>query len=271
MQLDANLVVKLLDDRLLFVGTIGYIPVPERIPANQRNDISSLISREHYLAFRFSKEWGVYAGLMDLAFGIRIPDHTAYSRAKAYVSQNDQVHGVMVHTAQKNWEAAIHGVVGNLAQSADLRLRGVSATGEIDVFKSTRIGLSGMALNNSYRQRKLASIHARTGFAEGNSLLAETGFISDAPVSSDSTLSHYIFLQSMTRMVRGLHLLLTTEYFANKTFGDSVRYFRFGPAVQYFPMQRLELRLDLQGTRLTGQSTVNSDSFSLLSQVHIWL
>lgn len=271
MQLDGNLTFKTSNDRLFAVMTFGYVPPPSNTPTGQSSDTSNLISRELYLAYRFSKEWGIYAGLMDIAYGIRISEHTAYSRTKTFLAQNDQTHGILIHTVQKNWEAAIHGILGNQNLDPSLQLRGFSTLFEVDTGNDSRLGLSFMAVNSGYRERRLGAIHTRVGYGEGASLLAETGVISNVELLGTSNLNHYLFLQTMIKLTRGFHFLMTAEYYAYPMFGSSIRYFRFGPSFQYFPMQRVEFRVDLQGTRTTGQSSVNSDIFNLLSQLHIWL
>jgi hypothetical protein len=271
MQLEGNLTFKFFDDRLIFVGTQGYVPPPSTYSPAQQADTPTLISREHYVGLRVFKELGVYAGMMDMAYGLRVPDHTAYSRSRTFLAQNDQVHGVMVHFAHKKADVAVQAVAGNLFQTANLRLKGVTTTGEVEVASNVRLGASGMMVSNSFRDRKLASLHVRAGAGEGASVMAELGVISDSPVAEASTLSQYGFLQTMTRLHRGIHLLFTNEYFATPMFGTSVRSFRVGPSIQYFPMQRVELRTDLQGTRSFGQSNVNSDSISIFSQVHLSL
>jgi hypothetical protein len=46
---------------------------------------------------------------------------------------------------------------------------------------------------------------------------------------------------------------------------------RIGPGVQYFPIQRLELRMDLMNSRYYYSSSAVKDSWTLLLQTHVWL
>jgi hypothetical protein len=51
-------------------GTFGYAPVPQGVPAGERANTSTWISREHYVAYKPSKMIGVFAGTMGSAFPI---------------------------------------------------------------------------------------------------------------------------------------------------------------------------------------------------------
>ena len=61
---------------------------------------------------------------MDKAYGIRLVDHTAFSRGAIGLGQNDQTHGVMVHYSTKKWKAAVHGYAGNMLNDAEVRQMG---------------------------------------------------------------------------------------------------------------------------------------------------
>ena len=74
MQAVASIVLQNKDRSFYAVADIGHAPVPPG------SDESEVRSREHYIAYRFSPHIGIYVGMMDIAYGIRIVDHTAYSR-----------------------------------------------------------------------------------------------------------------------------------------------------------------------------------------------
>jgi len=62
MDLGGSLVITpLKHDRLIFVGSMAYAPTAP----GQSNNGSDYRSREHYVAYRITKEMGIYAGMMD--------------------------------------------------------------------------------------------------------------------------------------------------------------------------------------------------------------
>ena len=138
----------LFDDRLFFSGTLGYAPIPSNIPVNQRAGISTWISREHYLGFTPIDWFGVYAGMMDPVFGLRVPEHTAFIRSQTGLDKNDQTHGLLLRFASERFELTLHGMLGNLLQPISLRQRGGSAMIEWEVADQLRIGASYLRTMN---------------------------------------------------------------------------------------------------------------------------
>src|SRR5690606_31667107 len=120
---------------------ISYAPTP-RSARNQ--DMEEYRSREHYIGYRITREWGVYVGLMDKVFGIRVPDHTAWSRSATNLNQNDQTHGAVIHYFSGNWEAGFHAFIGNLVQDESLRQKGFSGQVEYTMGEFSRVGLSAL-------------------------------------------------------------------------------------------------------------------------------
>jgi hypothetical protein len=230
-----------------------------------------LISREHYLGTRIQRKFGVYAGMMDTAFGVRVPDHNAFLRSKTLLNQNDQSHGLLLHYGGESSDVAVHVLAGNLYQSADLRMKGVSLMTERDWGRDSRWGLSGYTAANEYRTRDMAAIHSRLGFGGHSSLLGQVGLIRNRPEGFDTETGGYFFGQYQAPIARGLNTLVTTEFYTANIGAEGERRYRAGPSLQYIPAQRLELRVDLLGSRNTGSATLAPDSFTVQSQVHVWL
>ncbi len=271
MQAEGTAVVKLWRDRVLASSTFGYVPVPQAIPSVQKSSTSSLISREHYLGFRPLPMVGVYAGFLDHAFGIRVPDHSAYIRSKTLTGMNDQTHGVLLYGNLGHWEGGIHFVLGNLFQDSSLRQKGITTMVEYEALENVRLGVSALLTGSDFRTRKMLAIHSRVGIPKGHSLLAEVGIAREiTPVPSDK-LGDFVFLQAMIRLARGWYCLMTAEQFAEDFYSEGARLYRVGPSVQYLPTQRVELRMDLTMTRTLGLTTINPDALALMTQLHLWL
>jgi len=267
MQIDGSAILKVAEDKLIAVINGGFVPQREGAETKLKP-----ISREHYVSYAVTPRLRIYGGLLDPAYGIRIADHTAYSRTVNKVAQNDQVHGIMAHLGTNKSEFAVHGFFGNLFQDSKITPKGLSATFETDVAEKVRIGSSALFSVSSVRKRILTALHSRAGIGKGSSLLLETGFVFDTEKDAKTLAKQYIYTQSMTRLFRGFHFLFTGEYYTADAFRPNPRSFRVGPSIQYFPTSFLELRVDLWGERALGQAGTFDppDAFQLLGQVHAW-
>lgn len=270
MQSDASAIIRFREDKHYSVVTVGLTPAPAGTDVPDRDKV---ISREHYVSFLVKPQTRISLGMQDVVFGIRTVDHTAASRRITKLRQNDQVHGLQAHFGFSNAELGFNFFLGNLFQDVLVRPIGASAMAEIDIVEKMRLGFSALASTSSVRNRNAAAIHLRLGAGEGSSFLFETGLVYDnIKTTNTPTTGAYVYSQSMTRLIRGLHVLFTAEYSTPDTFLPTVRTFTAGPSIQYFPINRLELRSDLWGSRLMGQERDQEppDSFVWLNQVHLW-
>src|SRR5690606_24128678 len=143
-------------------------------------------SREHYIGYRFTPKFGIYVGLMDKVFGIRIPDHIAFSRSTNGLAMNDQSHGVLVHTGGEKWELGLNAFVGNLSQDAELRQVGGSAKFEYDVASKMRIGASVLSSKSDFLEMYVNAFHGKFGVGKGSALMVEIGETTKTQVSGGS-------------------------------------------------------------------------------------
>jgi len=262
MQSDANLVLSFLEGKLFGSFTAG---ADSRVNAEGKRK-PSFISREHYLAYRMENGLSVYTGHMDVLYGLRIPEHVAFSRAQTLMAENDQNHGAFLHYAKEKWEAGLHALAGNLYEDADTRIKGLSTQVEFDTWKHGRIGTSVAYLKNNYRSRVQGSVHLKSQILkEGSGLIGELGWIQETnAATSAKTQSPYLFLQPNMRITRGLHVFVNAEYFHRL---KSVHQFKASPGLQYFPMQRVELRWDIVSAWNSGANS----TLSLSSLLHAHL
>lgn len=270
MQAEVSAAYLMGEGRSYIVGTLGYLPPPP----GTTTPIPKIISREHYMSFPLGDSSRAYLGFMDVVYGIRIPDHIAYSRKLTKLGQSDQVHGLALHFGSQTSELGIHAFAGNLYQSpSGVRPYGGSVLYEFDIAEKVRFGASGLFSTSQARRRILSAMHLRAGVGKGSSLMIEGGVVNDKTrVDARLKWGTYLFSQSMTRLARGLHFLFTGEYQTTDTFEPEPREFRIGPGLQYFPAQRIELRLDVQGTRIMGRTTPieEADDINFLGQLHLW-
>lgn len=268
MQFDGRAIVKFGEqDKFIGVFNYGYSPNPRNSTLKQ----TEWRSREHYLGYRITPKAGVYAGMMDKVFGLKVIEHISYSRFVPQVAQNDQTHGVMGHYLGDNWEGFAQGFVGNLSQDESVRMKGGSLMGERTIFDIHRIGASVMKSSNTVLDVMSYSAHTKLNLKDGSAVLAELGesqFKSENGVG-DRT-SRYGLLQTYLRPIRGVYYLTNIEYYKKDT-KDEAYTVRWGPGIQYFPIQRLELRFDMYNTRNFSSKSSNQDQWMYLLQTHVWL
>ncbi len=267
MQADARLIIKSPSDRFVTVINYGYSPKP----TGTEEDMDEWRSREHYVGFRFTPKFGVYAGLMDKAYGLRVIEHILVNRTTPQVTMNDQVHGVMGHYLGEKTEFFLHGFAGNMSQSEDVRMKGGSFMFERTVADVHRLGASVMQSSNNYLQLLSFSGHGRWNLKEGSALLAEIGQTKrTADASFFDKTSRFALLQTYLRPWRGVYFFTNVEYYQDNI--EKEPYFvRWGPGVQFFPIQRLEFRADVYNTRNFAPDSSNKDSWMYLLQAHVWL
>jgi len=269
MQMEASISLPF-TDRFLASATIGYVPPRQGASAAATDD--RVISREHYVGARITDNLGVYVGMMDTAFGLRLPDHQSYVRADNQLNINDQTHGALLHYGADKWEGAFHLFTGNLFQKADLRQKGFSVLTEFDTAERVRLGGSVLFSKSDFRSRMLFALHGRIGFQKGSAILLQAGLNRQAFTTPELvSLGHSLLLQSSARIYPGLYWLMTVESSSSDFTRPGGRMLRFGPSFQYIPFQRLELRTDFQILRLMGLDESPSDILNLLTQVHVWL
>ncbi len=259
-------------DRFIVVVDFGYVPKPFQATSTDPAANKNWISREYYAKVDLGKPSRVYVGFLDKVFGLRVPDHEAFSRKKTYNGQNDQVHGVAYHYSKLPVELGVQAFAGNLSQEADVRLMGASSMLELELAEKWRVGFSGMYAKNNYINLRAASVHTRVGVGSGSSIMMENGLLNVVPTSQTLTekWGFYSFTQGFLKLWRGFHYLTTLEYYTQDIRTNTTRQMRFGPGLLYFPMQRVEFRLDAYNERSFDPDIVKKDDWTLLSQLHLW-
>ncbi|MBY0415287.1 MAG: hypothetical protein K2Q18_14040 [Bdellovibrionales bacterium] len=272
MQADLNVVLKYGEnDKYISSFSFGYAPVPRALQNTPAGDeIETYRSREHYIGYRPSSVWGFYAGLMDKTYGVKIVEHTAFARTTPQLTMDDQAHGVTVHYNTPQLEGGFNLFVGNLAQDAVIRMKGVAGTFEYTVAEKNRLGLSILKQSNDYLSVTSLAGHIRSGLDNGSSIIFELGRTTKSPVLGgvDKT-EYYANFQNHIRAIRGVYLMNSIEYYKNVS--DNSYRVRFGPSIQYFPLSKVELRVDVNNTRNFSEQISSKDRWDVMAQIHLWL
>lgn len=271
MQADASLAILFdQDQKYTVVASYGYYPVPTSLK-NDPNKPSDFLSREHYFRWMKNDTLTWFVGLMDKAYGIRTADHTAYSRTRVGVAQNDQTYGVMAMYRREPWEFTPHVFIGNFAQNADQRQKGVSFMAERDMHQYFRLGGSMMLSQNDYVGWTRLAGHAKYGYGKGNSLLTEAGIITNKPKSGNAKNGAYGLAQSMALIQRGYFFLSQVEYYNQTMSSKSPDNLKWTFGLLAFPYLKTEFRFTLVNGRDLSDDTVVGDSWSVQTQLHISL
>jgi hypothetical protein len=274
MQMDAHFVAKssssASSSQWLLTGTFGKTPKSEN-PQLQNQERDSFRSREHYVGYRnFNQGFGIYAGLLDKTFGLRVPDHIAFSRVIPGLAQNDQTHGVMGHFYRESFDLFGHYFVGNLTQEEEFRQKGFALSGEYHASRRLSLGGSVMQSASSFFERQAFAFQTRVGTLKGSSILAEVGQhrrSSKSEGRSDIT-SRYLFLQHYFMLQQGFYVLATIEQLKADTSKD-LSIWRLSPGIQWFLAQGIEWRVDLYQTRTYADLVANEDNWTWTSQLHL--
>ena len=272
MQADANLVAKFgKKDQFFMSGTFGYAPVPLALQKSPgAGSIKTYRTREHYVAWRPITAWGIYAGLLDKTYGIRVVEHTSYARTTPQMTMDDQSHGIIVHYNNPKYEGGFNVFVGNLAQEAPLRMKGFAGTFEYTLLEKNRVGMSLMSEQNDYLKLNALATHVRAGLSGGNSIIFEMGKVTKTTKQTGADKKeYYANLQNHIETARGVYILNSVEYYKNAA--DNSYRVRFGPGLQFFPMSKVEFRTDLYNTRSFTNSSSSPDRWDLMAQIHLWL
>ena len=261
-----------------YIATFTYSVVPSNsLPAGQADyDVAAgedlTFSREHYFGYRFSNNsQGIYVGKMDIVYGIRIPNHTAFSRSSTGNDQYAASHGVVYHLGSEKFDLGLQYFLGDFEKVEEARSSGFAGKYEHSVTSNSRLGVSYLnSTNNNDDETSAYALIAKMGIGKGSSLMYEFGQkVNTISSTGLSTTSQYMFLQKHFYVKRGLYILMTYEQFVADTSGAAESH-RISPGIQWFPIQRVEIRADLTNSKQYETNVATNDSWAFLGQVHLW-
>ena len=276
MQADVNVAVALdKKNNAVLVASYGYVPTPRRFATSSATEKpANWISKEIYFRWQVLKNFWTYIGLMDKAFGIRHPDHTAFSRGYSGfgLNQNDQTHGLLLHYNQKRYDLVSHIFMGNLNQDKELRQAGFSLMGEYFVTEAIGLGSSILRSQNEFVKWERTALHSKVSFAKGKSVLAEIGTRTDTPLQSntqDAQTGFYTYIQTMINIDRGYNFFSTYQTYKDTLTSDGTTRNRLGVGLLMFPWYKTEFRLEILNDRTVIPTNTSGDTWSGLAQVHL--
>ncbi|HEX4449023.1 MAG TPA: hypothetical protein VH044_19920, partial [Polyangiaceae bacterium] len=144
----ADLTADIKVGRFRAAGNIGYAPQGDLAAALTDAPQENLISREHWLGAELDEDgaWLLRAGRMALPFGIRMIEHTLWTRSLTRTDFDDtQEYGLALSYSGSGFRTEIMGIAGNFEIKQDeFRERGYSAYAEYAPLTTLAIGASSL-------------------------------------------------------------------------------------------------------------------------------
>jgi hypothetical protein len=261
-------------------GTIGWLPYPASAISVTSNDKNNVVAREFWAGWELGDETGlVRAGRINLPFGLRNVEHTAWIRSATRTDINqDQQYGVSLLLAGETVRGEIMAIAGNYQlKPDDYRERGYSGYLEVMVAPSTALGFSSLVTRADRglstgvpTLRQSHGAFLRWGILPQLGLLAEADLILQQRLGSGVLeTSAASWTQLDWEPIQGLHFMPAFETW--KQYGDTTG-LQTGEwlTVDWFPWSHVELRFDLF-VRQQPQSGSSTNSLGALFQVHVLL
>lgn len=276
----ADLMADVLVRGFRIAGSIGFAEEGARGARITSRDLNNLVSREHWVGYQFDEdgELLVRIGRMNLPFGTREIEHTAFIRSMTRVQINDaQQHGLALAWAGSGWRGEAMLIAGNFQVSPDdYREHGYSAYAEfLSLIPRTAIGVSSlMAWSDIDLVLRLDNHRAAHGiFLRSNPvkpLVAqlEVDLLVDRPLGIEQEIGHATFLKLDYEPLRGLHVhgIGETRNFHSDNF---ISWGAWAGATWFFA-PHADLRLDVVRHSLAGP-TSRLGMTSVLAQIHVFL
>jgi len=261
-------------------GTIGWLPYPSSASAITSSDENNIVAREFWAGWELGDEAGlVRGGRMNLPFGLRNVEHTAWVRSASRTDINeDQQYGVSLQLAGETVRGEIMAILGNYQlKPDDYRERGYSGYLEVMVAPSVALGVSSLVTR---AERGLSTGVPTLRQAHGASLrwgiLPQLGLVAEADVLLQQRLGTgsletgaATWTQLDWEPIQGFHVMPAFESW--KQYGDTGGV-SLGEwiTLDWFPWSHVELRIDLF-IRQQPQTSGSVDSLGALFQVHVLL
>ncbi len=283
----ADLRVGLRIGRFRASGTIGWLPYPPSgisVTSNQPPcpdcSVNNIVAREFWAGWEIGEEAGlVRAGRMNLPFGLRNVEHTAWVRSSTRTDINEgQQYGASLLLAGETVRGEIMAIAGNYQlKPDDYRERGYSGYVEAMVAPSTALGVSSLVTR---ADRGLATGVPTLRQAHGAFLrwgiLPQLGLLSEADILLQQRLGTGVleagsatWTQLDWEPIQGFHVMPAFETL--KQYGD-VGGLALGEwiTLDWFPWSHVEFRIDLF-LRQQPQTGGSTSSLGALFQVHVLL
>lgn len=267
-------------------ATIGYSPTGAKLAAITRQDRDNIVSREHWLGVRLAdQKLYLLGGRMNLPFGLRNVEHTAFVRSATRTDTNSaQQYGGQLVWDGPGVRAAVMGIAGNfLLQDAAYSEQGYSGYVEGAFGKVFTLGVSSLATHADLGLSSIANPYVRDPFFGAANvwrqahglfsrwhvggpwvLLAEADVLVQSASGVARDWGGAGLVQADVEPIQGLHFILTTEALRQNQATSYGGWF----SVSWFFFPYAEVRLDTIFTEYGLAGGGHEPSLSVLGQLH---
>ncbi len=262
-------------------GSIGWGTTPFTLPAvviTNTAGTEQLLARDYWIGLQLDDSLLIRLGRMNLPFGLRNVEHTAWVRNNTGTDINySQQTGFSVAFDNGKVRTEVEAIVGNLNISPDAyRQRGFSGLVEVPVAERTTVGLSALVTRADLTPgtpspvlRQVYGAFSRWAPIEPVVVMVE------ADVYLNNTLGSGIYqpngvtwLQVDWEFIQGLHLAPAVETL--NSYGVNGTAVGTWLTLDWFCLPHTDIRLDgLYRYQPTPTSSTNT--FSFLIQLHVYL
>lgn len=212
-------------DRVRAMASVGYAPEGAAPAALTTGSRDRVVSRVHWLGvdLREDKDITLRAGRLNLPFGLRMPEHTAWVRSASRTDLNtSQQHGAAMAFSSPSARLEIMGIAGNFQMSPDvLRERGYSACAELTLAPRLTLGASSLVawagaqpFGSQPTWRQAHGLFARWGLTERVSVVAEGDVLHQSQRLRGGASGYAAWIQVDVEPVQGLHTMVAGETLA---------------------------------------------------------
>jgi hypothetical protein len=258
------------NDKYIFVASAGYTRTPINADIKEGAWNYNLISREHYVRVQVAEEHFISVGLIDVAYGLRLVDHTAVNRRGIGLDQNSQTHGLLYNYFPEKWIIGLHAFAGNQMRDEVTRMSGFSTTIEYELREKLTVGASALNGKTDLQKQLTYSVHSRVGIGKGSSFMTEWGLHKIEPNAGEAMTGAYGVLMGTMRLIRGLDFETQLEMY-KADMKDSAENYRYSLGLTYFPFQRVEWRFQCVDSRSLAPAEVKGDAWFAQTQLHLSL
>ncbi len=280
MLLDARAEIKLGVFRA--AGSIGWGTTPFTTPAvilTNAAGTNQLLSRDYWLGLQLDDNTLLRLGRMNLPFGLRNVEHTAWVRNNTQTDINySQQTGLALAFDNGHVRTEVMGIVGNFNVSPDAyRQRGFSGLVEVPVAERATIGFSALvtraeltANSPSPGLHEVYAVFSRWAPVEQVTLLAEGDVFFNNTLGSGSVQPNAAsWLQVDYEPIQGLHFAPAVETLT--TYGVAGTGFGAWMTIDWFCLPHTDIRLDGVYRSAPSSTAPASNVFSFLVQLHTFL
>jgi hypothetical protein len=284
MRADAFADVKI--GRFRAEGSLGYAPRGDLAASLTRGATQNVISREHWLGVELDDEgaWLLRGGRIALPFGIRMIEHTLWTRAMTRTDIDaTQQYGVALSFAKDKLRGELMGIAGNFQiRPDDFRERGYSMYLEYAPMTTLAFGASSLFTRatrdvvlgvTDYRYAN--GVFARYAPAQPLVLLAEADWVYQSVTWNGHKSGIAAFAQADYEPAQGFHVMLTGETMNGGSDGEPTSFDGWLSAVWFF-LPHADLRFDGVYTSLgmppnPGGGAGHVSVTTWLAQLHVFL